>query len=73
MPKNQSNEDTENHCEYLVDTANNYNEDENHNNKYESGLDEIINKVKAETKAVIKKIKAADKDLGSKYCKVGTK
>ncbi len=71
--KNQSNKDTENRCEYLVVIANNYNVDENHHNKYESVLDASVDKVKAGTRAVINKLRAADKGLGSKYCKVGTK
>ena len=73
MPKNQSNKDTENRCEYLADIANNYNENENHHDKCGSVLDAIINKMKAETKAVINKLRAVDKDFGSKYCKVETK
>ena len=67
MPKNQSNKGTENRCEYLVDIANNYNENEKHYDEYDSVLDSTVNKVKAETKAVINKFKYADKDFGSVY------
>lgn len=73
MPKNQITKDTKNRCEYLVDIANNYSENEKHHDEYESVLDATVNKVKAGTKAVINKLKDADKDLGSKYNKVGTK
>ena len=70
MPMNQkSNKGTENRCEYLVDIANNYNENEKHYDDYESVLDAMVNKVKAETKAVINKLKDADTDLGSEHSK----
>ncbi len=67
MPMNQSNKDPENHCEYLVDIANNYNENEKLYDEYESVLDATVNKVKTETKSVINKLKDADTDLGSDY------
>ncbi len=73
MPKNKSNKGTENRCAYLVDIANNYNENEKFHDEYNSVLDAIVNKVKAETKAVINKLKDADKDFGSEYSKVRTK
>ena len=69
MPKNQSNKGTENRCEYPVDIANNYNENEKHYDEYDSVLNATVNKVKAETKAVINKLKDADKDFGSEYSK----
>ena len=56
-------------CEYLVDIANNYNDNEKHYDEYESVLDATVNKVKAETKAVINKLKDADTDLGFEYSK----
>ena len=65
----KSNKGTENGCEYLVDIANNYNDNEKHSDDYESVLDATVNKVKAETKAVIDKLKDADTDLGSEYSK----
>ncbi len=73
MPKNQITKDTKNRCEYFVDIANNYSENEKHHDEYESVLDATVNKVKAGSKAVINKLKNADKDLGSEYSKVGTK
>jgi hypothetical protein len=70
MPMNQkSNKGTENRCEYLVDIANNYNDNEKHYYEYESVLDATVNKVKAETKVVINKLKDADTDLGFEYNK----
>lgn len=71
MPKNQSNKGTENPCGYLADIANNYNENENekHHHEYESVLNATVNKVKAEAKAVINKLKDADKYFGSEYSK----
>jgi hypothetical protein len=49
----KSNKGTENHCEYLIDIANNYNDNEKHYDEYESVSDATVNKVKAETKVVI--------------------
>ncbi len=70
MPMNQkSNKGTENHCEYLVDIVNNYNDNEKHYDDYESVLDSTVNYVKAETKSVTNKLKDADTDLGSEYSK----
>jgi hypothetical protein len=70
MPMNQkSNKGTENRCEYLADIANNYKDNEKHYDEYESVLDATVNKVKAETKVVINKLKDADTDLGSEYSK----
>ena len=69
MPMNQSNKGTENRCEYLVDIANNYKDNEKHYDEYESVLDATVNKVKAETKVFINKLKDADTDLGSEYSK----
>jgi hypothetical protein len=70
MPMNQkSNKGTENRCEYLVDIANYYNDNEKSSDDYESVLDATVNKVKAETKAVINKLKDADTDLGFEYSK----
>ena len=69
MPKNQSNKGTENRCEYLADIANNYIENEKHYDEYGSVLNTTVNRVKAETKAVINKLKGADKDFGSEYSK----
>lgn len=73
MPKNQSNKETENRREYLVDIANNYNENEKHHHEYESVLNATVNKLKIETRAGINKLNDADKDLGSEYSKVRTK
>ena len=70
MPMNQkSNKGTENRCEYFLDIANNNNDNEKHYDEYESVLDATVNKVKAETKAVINKLKDADTDLGFEYSK----
>lgn len=73
LPQNQSNKDTENLTECLVDIANNYCENENHHYKYGRFLDAIVNKVNAERKAVINKLKDTGKDIGLEYSKIGTK
>jgi hypothetical protein len=65
----KSNKGTENHCEYLVDIVNNYNDNEKHYDECESVSDSTVNYVKAETKSVTNKLKDAGTDLGSEYSK----
>ena len=72
MSENQNNKKVENRGEKLVDVTDEYNKNERPQDESESILDEAVDKVKAGTKAVVKKVKDTDKDLGEEYNKEKT-
>lgn len=64
---NNDNGNVENRGENLVNTTNEYNENERPEDESESILDETVDKVKAGTKAVINKVKESGQNLNSEY------
>ena len=69
---NNDNGNVENRGENLVNTTNEYNENERPEDESESILDETVDKVKAGTKAVINKVKESGQNLNSEYNKEKT-